>query len=157
MPILRVFILGLGVLAAVFLIVSMKFSVQQWQNLQASQAEYLAAEKNVRSLSDIEKQLPAFQSYQEKIQSINASLANKAMSQTDWTTKSVVFKHSTVLRQDISGFLKGVSNKNEQWFKTKRFSLSTFGKQDDLFYWGKGSSNRLNLLLEGEYVIRRPL
>jgi len=157
MPILRVFILGLGVLAAVFLIVSVKFSVQQWQFLQTSQAQYLAADRKVNMLRELEKQLPAFQSYQEKIQSIRTVFSNKAMTSDDWTTKSVVFKHSTIERQDVSGLLKGISNKQDQWFKVNKFSLNTISDKDDLFHWSGKSSNRLNLLLEGEFMIRRPL
>lgn len=157
MPLLRMTILGLGLLAAVFLVVSAKYSVQQWQNLQVSQAKYLSAENKVRAMSELEEQLPAFVNYQNKLQSINSAVIKDTLNEAGWSTKSVIVKNSVISRQDVAGFLKGIANKNDQWFKPQKFALTTMSERDDLFHWTRKSSNQLNLLLEGEYMIRRPL
>lgn len=157
MSLLRLVTLGLGVLAAVFLVVSVSYSVQQWQKLQTSQQAYLAAEGKVRVMSELEQQLPEFQKYQNTLLSIQSGVTNNALNKEDWSRKSVIVKNSIISRQDVSGFLKGISNKETQWFKPKQFALKTMSEKDDLFHWIEKSSNQLNLLLEGEYMIRRAL
>lgn len=157
MPRLRIAILGLAVLAAVFLIVSVQYSVQQWQSLQVAQGSYSVAESKVRMMSELKAQLPLFESYQEKLQAINAVVSKEALNESNWTNKSVIVKNSIIARQDVAGFLKGIESKDDQWFRPKLFALKTISKHDDLFHWTIKSSNQLNLLLEGEYMIRRPL
>ncbi|BCN94315.1 hypothetical protein THMIRHAM_21000 [Thiomicrorhabdus immobilis] len=157
MPFLRIIMLGLSALAAVFLVVSVSYSVQQWQKLQSSQQQYLAAERKVRMISELEQQLPEFQNYQNTLLSIQSGVSKNALKKEDWSSKSVIVKNSIISRQDVSGFLKGISNKEAQWFKPKQFALKTMSEKDDLFHWTAKSSNQLNLLLEGEYMIRRPL
>jgi hypothetical protein len=157
MPRLRIAILGLSVLAAVFLVASVKYSVQQWQSLQVAQGNYSVAERKVRMMSEIEAQLPLFESYQEKLQAINAVVSKESLTEPNWTNKSVIVKDSVIARQDVAGFLKGIASKDDQWFRPKLFALKTISEHDDLFHWTSKSSSNLNLLLEGEYMIRRPL
>ena len=157
MSLLRIITLGLGLLAAVFLVVSVSYSMQQWHKLQNAQQEYLIAEEKVRLMSELEQQLPGFQDFQNTLLSIKSGVVNHALKEEDWSSKSVIFKNSIISRQDVSGFLKGISNKEDQWFKPKQFSLKTMSEKDDLFHWTVKSSNKLNLELEGEYMIRRAL
>ncbi|MDX1351750.1 MAG: hypothetical protein R3254_01970 [Thiomicrorhabdus sp.] len=157
MSLLRIITLGLGVLAAVFLVVSVSYSVQQWQKLQTSQKQYLDAESKVRMMAELEQQLPEFQNYQNTLLSIQSGVKKNALNKEDWTSKSIIVKNSIISRQDVSGFLKGIANKDTQWFKPKQFALKTMSDKDDLFHWTEQSSNHLNLLLEGEYMIRRAL
>lgn len=157
MPLLRIIMLGFGFLAAVFLVGSVSYSVQQWQKLQTSQQDYLAAERKVSVMAELDKQLPKFESYQNTLLSIQSGVADNALNKESWTSKSVIVKNSIISRQDVSGFLKGISNKKDQWFKPKLFALKTMSEKDDLFHWTTKSSNQINLLLDGEYMIRRPL
>ncbi|WP_321325787.1 hypothetical protein [Thiomicrorhabdus sp.] len=157
MSLLRILTFGLGVLAAIFLVVSVSYSVQQWQKLQTAQQDYLAAEKKVSVMAELEKQLPGFEDYQNTLLSIQSGVTDNALNKESWSSKSVIVKNSIISRQDVSGFLKGISNKEAQWFKPKQFALKTMSEKDDLFHWTTKSSNQINLLLEGEYMIRRPL
>lgn len=157
MPILRLAILALGVLASVLLIVSVQYSVGQWQNLKSSQAQFLAAENKVRMLADLEKQLVKFEAHQTDLKSIASSVEDNALGESLWSSKAIVVKSSVIAREEVTGFLKGISNQQNQWFKPEKFSLRTMNESDDLFQWMAKSSNKLELSLEGEYMLRRPL
>ncbi|MDR9497827.1 MAG: hypothetical protein RI556_01520 [Hydrogenovibrio sp.] len=158
MQIVRIMVFALSVVSAVAIAFSVGYALDNWQRLQQAQANLVQAERNIADLKKLETQIEVYTRYQQQLKQVNAKVSDLQLIPEMWTYKEVAIKNLTIPRNSVMGFLRGMSQKPDQFFKPDEFSLKTVSQKDDLFHWrGDDSSDSVNLKLMGEYVIRRAL
>ncbi|MBD3725483.1 MAG: hypothetical protein IE936_00195 [Moraxella osloensis] len=157
MSVTRLGVLLLALFAVVLVWFSVRFALLSWNDLQ--QAEYTLSEvKEVaQKLPNLKLQMQQYVEFQDDVNGLNQRIAQRHLLEDEWVVKHVDIRHMILPRADVQGFMSGMLQRPNQFFIPKAFELRVMNNGDDLFQWKGREAGNLNLLIEGDYLVRRTL
>lgn len=152
---IRLIVFAIALVSAAFLLIATKQLAQQQSNLISTEGQLKDADKQLSSYRQLQKQQLIHSSFAQEHKEFSNKVQEKGFEEKLWLERNLTVEGEIVLREEIQGYLMGVSKREGYIFVPSSFILKTELETDDLFKWNKGDGENLSLTLTGKYYIRK--
>jgi hypothetical protein len=153
--IVRMVIMVATLLIAIVFWQATQYSVKQHGQLKQAVNSKAMAENVVRDYQQLNEQFQQYTAINQQRNDVRDAIQLSQLQQSQWTVRDLQVQSASMPRDQIQGYLTGVSNQPGYFFRPSSFMLKVPFAEDDIFSWSKGDSLALQLTLNGQYYIRR--